>query len=33
VSDPGFIPVLIALALFAAGLALTFLQKRVDKQI
>jgi cytochrome c biogenesis protein len=33
VSDPGFIPVLIALALFAAGLALTFLQKRGDKQI
>jgi hypothetical protein len=33
VSDPGFIPVMVALALFAAGLALTFLQKRGDKQI
>jgi hypothetical protein len=33
VNDPGFIPVIIALALFAAGLALTFLQKRGDKQI
>lgn len=33
VKDPGFIPVIVALALVAAGLALTFLQKRGDKQI
>jgi cytochrome c biogenesis protein len=33
VKDPGFIPVIVALAIVAAGLALTFLQKRGDKQI
>jgi len=33
VKDPGFIPVLAALILVAAGLALTFLQKRKDKEI
>jgi cytochrome c biogenesis protein ResB len=33
VKDPGFIPVLAALLLVAAGLALTFIQKRKDKEI
>jgi cytochrome c biogenesis protein len=33
VKDPGFIPVLGALVLVAAGLALTFLQKRKDKEL
>jgi cytochrome c biogenesis protein len=33
VQDPGFIPVVAALVLVAAGLALTFLQKRGDQQI
>ena len=32
VKDPGFIPVLAALALIAAGLALTFIQKSKDKE-
>jgi hypothetical protein len=33
VRDPGFIPVIVALVLVAAGLALTFLHKKGDKQI
>jgi hypothetical protein len=33
VKDPGFIPVLAALALVAAGLALTFIQKSKDKEL
>ena len=33
VSDPGYVLVVTALSLFAAGLALSFLQKRGDKQI
>jgi hypothetical protein len=33
VKDPGFIPVVIALIIVAAGLTLTLLQKRKDKDI
>ncbi len=33
VSDPGLVPVLAALALVAAGLALTFIQKSKDKEL
>jgi hypothetical protein len=33
VKDPGFIPVVAALAMFAAGLTLTLIQKRKDQQI
>ena len=33
VKDPGFIPVIAALILVAAGLALTFSQKRKDKEL
>jgi hypothetical protein len=33
VKDPGFIPVVIALIIVAAGLTLTFIQKRKDKDI
>ena len=32
VKDPGFVPVLAALVLVAAGLALTFIQKSKDKE-
>lgn len=33
VKDPGFIPVVVALIIVAAGLSLTFIQKRKDKDI
>ena len=33
VKDPGFLPVLAALVLVAAGLAFTFMQKRKDKEL